>query len=96
MSRITAEQALAVLREAELLCTPEQVDAALDRLATAVTARLEGRDPLVLMVVTNFQDGVVYRQTWLPLVNPLEEGAAFAVLGLLRTHGRPFRGIGAV
>ncbi|MDS4039832.1 MAG: hypoxanthine-guanine phosphoribosyltransferase, partial [Candidatus Competibacter sp.] len=52
MSRITAEQALAVLREAELLCTPEQVDAALDRLATAVTARLEGRDPLVLMVMS--------------------------------------------
>ena len=48
MSRITAEQALAVLREAELLCTPEQVDAALDRLVAAVTARLEGRDPLVL------------------------------------------------
>ena len=37
---------------------------------------------LVLLVVTNFQDGVVYRQTWLPLVNPLEEGAAFALLGL--------------
>lgn len=51
MSRITAEQALAVLREAELLCTPEQVDAALDRLAAAVTSRLEGRDPLVLMVM---------------------------------------------
>ena len=38
---------------------------------------------LVLLVVTNFQDGVVYRQTWLPLVNPLEEGAAFALLGLV-------------
>jgi hypothetical protein len=37
---------------------------------------------LVLLVVTNFQDGVVYRQTWLP-VNPLEEGAAFALLGLV-------------
>ncbi len=36
---------------------------------------------LVLLVVTNFQDGVVYRQTWLPLVNPLEEGA------LVRTAG---------
>ncbi len=51
MSAITAEQARAVLREAELLCTPEQIDAALDRLAAAVTARLEGRDPLVLMVM---------------------------------------------
>lgn len=38
---------------------------------------------VVLLVVTNFQDGVVYRQTWLPLVNPLEEGAAFALLGLV-------------
>ena len=38
---------------------------------------------LVLLVVTNFQDGVIYRQTWLPLVNPLEEGAAFALLGLV-------------
>ncbi|ELE9236003.1 DUF2339 domain-containing protein [Enterobacter kobei] len=38
---------------------------------------------LVLLVVTNFQEGVVYRQIWLPLVNPLEEGAAFALLGLV-------------
>ncbi|MCY0771619.1 DUF2339 domain-containing protein [Enterobacter cloacae complex sp. 2022EL-00788] len=38
---------------------------------------------LVLLVVTNFQDGVVYGQAWLPLVNPLEEGAAFALLGLV-------------
>jgi hypoxanthine phosphoribosyltransferase len=51
MIRITAEQALAVLREAELVCPPEQIEAALDRLAAAVTARLEGRDPLVLMVM---------------------------------------------
>ena len=51
MSRITAEQALAVLREAELLCAPEQVEAALDRMAAAITARLGGRDPLVLMVM---------------------------------------------
>ncbi len=29
---------------------------------------------VVLLVLTNLQDGVVYRQTWLPLVNPLEEG----------------------
>ncbi|MFR3707370.1 MAG: hypothetical protein ACLTXH_05945 [Enterobacter hormaechei] len=24
--------------------------------------------------MTNLQDGVVYRQTWLPLVNPLRKG----------------------
>ena len=51
MSRITAEQALAMLREAELLWAPEQIEAALDRMAAAITARLEGRDPLVLMVM---------------------------------------------
>lgn len=51
MAPITAEQALAVLREAELLCTPERIEAALERMATAITARLEDRDPLVLMVM---------------------------------------------
>ncbi|MDG4548937.1 MAG: hypoxanthine-guanine phosphoribosyltransferase [Candidatus Contendobacter sp.] len=51
MSPITAEQALTVLRQAELLCAPEQIEAALDRMAAAVAARLEDRDPLVLMVM---------------------------------------------
>ena len=51
MPSITAEQALAALRDAELLCPPEQIEAALDRLAVAITARLEGCDPLVLMVM---------------------------------------------
>ena len=36
-----------------------------------------------LLVLTNLQDGVVYRQTYLPLLNPQEEGAAFALLGLV-------------
>lgn len=51
MSGITPEQALAALREAELLCPPEQIEIAMDRMATAITAKLEGRDPLVLMVM---------------------------------------------
>ena len=51
MSRITAEQALVVLREAELLCAPVQIEAALDQMAAAITARLEGQNPLVLMVM---------------------------------------------
>lgn len=51
MSSITAEQALVVLRDAELLCPPEQIEAALDRLAVAIATRLEGHDPLVLMVM---------------------------------------------
>ena len=50
-SSITPEQALAVLREAELLCTPEQIQAVLDRLAVAVSGRLEHCNPLVLMVM---------------------------------------------
>ncbi|MCU6669105.1 DUF2339 domain-containing protein [Enterobacteriaceae bacterium H4N4] len=36
-----------------------------------------------LLAVTNLQDGVIYRQVYLPLINPLEEGAAFALLGLV-------------
>ncbi|HEY4469466.1 MAG TPA: DUF2339 domain-containing protein [Klebsiella sp.] len=35
-----------------------------------------------LLTLTNLQDGTVYGQTYLPLINPLEEGAAFALLGL--------------
>ncbi|VYT86464.1 DUF2339 domain-containing protein [Metakosakonia massiliensis] len=37
---------------------------------------------LILLVVGNFQDGRVIHSLYLPLVNPLEEGAAFALLGL--------------
>ena len=35
-----------------------------------------------LLTLTNLHDGVVYGQTYLPFINPLEEGAAFALLGL--------------
>ncbi|WHP30385.1 DUF2339 domain-containing protein [Trabulsiella odontotermitis] len=38
---------------------------------------------LLLLIVANFQNGVVFQQRYLPLLNPLEEGAAFALLGLL-------------
>ena len=51
MPSITAEQALAVLRAAELLCTPQQIEAALDRMAAAIAAQLANRDPLVLIVM---------------------------------------------
>ncbi|AGB79384.1 putative membrane protein [Enterobacteriaceae bacterium strain FGI 57] len=37
---------------------------------------------LGLLVLSNVQSGVVYHQLYLPLINPLEEGAAFALLGL--------------
>jgi hypoxanthine phosphoribosyltransferase len=51
MFTITADQALAVLRQAELLCTPAQIAAAFDQLAIAISAELENRDPLVLIVM---------------------------------------------
>ena len=51
MSRITAEEARAVLREAELLYPAEGIEAAFDRLAAAVTARLAACDPLILVVM---------------------------------------------
>lgn len=35
-----------------------------------------------LLTLTNLQNGAVYGQTYIPLLNPLEEGAAFALLGL--------------
>jgi hypoxanthine phosphoribosyltransferase len=50
-SSMTPEQALMALRDAELLCTPEQIQSALDRLAIAITARLEHCNPLVLVVM---------------------------------------------
>lgn len=52
MTRLTAEQALTVLREAERLCSPEQIARALDRMAAAITARLADRDPLALIVMS--------------------------------------------
>jgi hypoxanthine phosphoribosyltransferase len=51
MSTITAEQALTVLREAELICTPQQIEIALDRMAVAIAAQLASHDPLVLIVM---------------------------------------------
>jgi hypoxanthine phosphoribosyltransferase len=51
MSTITAEQALVVLREAELICTPQQIETALDQMAAALTTQLASRDPLVLIVM---------------------------------------------
>ena len=52
MTRLTAEQALAVLREAELVCSPEQIAIALDRMAAAITGQLADGDPLVLIVMS--------------------------------------------
>lgn len=51
MPGIGPEEALAVQRHADLLYTAEQVTAAMDRLADAITVRLKERDPLVLVVM---------------------------------------------
>lgn len=48
----TPEEVIAVLRNADMLCSAKQVEAALDHLAAAVTERLEDLNPL-LMVVMN-------------------------------------------
>jgi hypoxanthine phosphoribosyltransferase len=84
-STITPEQALAVLREAELLYSPEQVQTALDRLATQVTARLEHRDPLVLMVM----NGAFMPAAWLlaRLPFPLQVGYVHATRYRSGTRG---------
>lgn len=49
---ITAQQAQTVLAEADRLYSPEDVNAALDRMAGAITAELGGSDPIVLCVMT--------------------------------------------
>lgn len=51
MSEINAEQARHVLREAELLCPREAVNAAVERLAHEISTRLADTDPLVLVVM---------------------------------------------
>lgn len=42
----------AVAARADRLVTPEEIDAALDRMAASITERLAGKDPLVLCVMT--------------------------------------------
>ncbi len=48
---LTTEQALAVLRNAEMLYTPEQISAAFQRLGTAISSTLATTNPLVLVVM---------------------------------------------
>jgi hypoxanthine phosphoribosyltransferase len=48
---ITAQQAADVLAAADLLYTSQQVDQALDRMATQITEQVAAEDPLVLCVM---------------------------------------------
>ena len=46
------EEARKVMSEADLLCSEEQVEAALDAMAEAITEKLADQNPLVLCVMT--------------------------------------------
>jgi hypoxanthine phosphoribosyltransferase len=64
------DRAMKVLREAELLCPAERVEAALQRLAVEITASLQYSNPLVLCVMGG---GVVFTGNLLPRLSfPLE------------------------
>jgi hypoxanthine phosphoribosyltransferase len=49
---VTPEEALRVYREADCLCTAEEMDTAISRMAADITARLADANPLVLCVLT--------------------------------------------
>lgn len=70
MSSTTPEQAQRVYDEADCLFTATEVEAALDRMAAAITARLAGENPLLLCVLTG---GVVAMGKLLPRLDfPLQ------------------------
>lgn len=61
-----------VFAEADCLFTPDDVEAALDRMAAAITSRLAGSDPVVLCVM---HGGLIVTGRLLPkLAFPLESG----------------------
>lgn len=49
--KLSPETARSVLAEADMIYTPDQVTAAISRLAREISAALKGRDPLVLPVM---------------------------------------------
>lgn len=67
------QEALRLLAEAEVVCTPECVQAEVARLGREITARLEGEFPVVLSVMGG---AAVFTGQLLPLLAfPLEFGA---------------------
>ncbi len=62
---LTAEQAWKMLKEGELVCAPEEVDRAVGRMATEITAALRDRYPLVLCVMNG---AVIFCGKLLPLL----------------------------
>lgn len=61
--KLTSTQYAAVAGRAECLVTGAEMEAAIDRMAAALTARLAGKDPLVLCVMTG---GVILSGLLLP------------------------------
>ncbi len=67
---MTPDEARRTLAEADLVCTPTQVQAAIERLAVEIRARLAEANPLVLTVMGG---GVIFAGQLLPRLDfPLE------------------------
>ena len=67
------QEAMRLLQEADLLCSPEEVEAAVARMAQDITARLGGEFPVLLSVMGG---AAVFTGQLLPrLAFPLEFGA---------------------
>lgn len=48
---VTPQEVIAVLRNADMLYSAKEVDVAFDRLAAAITQRLDGKNPLMMVVM---------------------------------------------
>jgi hypoxanthine phosphoribosyltransferase len=73
---LTAEQAWKILEEADLVCSAEEVDRAIERVAAAVAAEFRDKYPLVLCVMSG---AVFFCARLLPLLRfPLHLGYVHA------------------
>lgn len=71
--------------EADCLCTAEQVEAAIDRLAEAISDRFRDRNPLIYLVMNG---GVIFAGKLLPKLDfPLEVAYLHATRYGLKTQG---------
>jgi hypoxanthine phosphoribosyltransferase len=83
MNRAAAQQ---LLDDAQLVCSPESVSAAVQRLAREITARLESEFPVVLSIMGG---AAVFTGQLLPLLRfPLEFGAIEVTRYANATKGR--------
>jgi hypoxanthine phosphoribosyltransferase len=85
LSKITPQQAWQVFQRADCLYSSEAVEAALDRMARDITARLAGTNPLLVCIMTG---GVVPFGKLLPRLQfPLEIDYVHATRYGLQLHG---------